>query len=136
LKIQGIRHVQLRSEIAVDPSCSDALIPTLILMSLAENAVSHGLRGLPAGTLVEIRGKCDEASLTMVVRNAAPVAAAPDRVLHQGFGLKLLRERLEILYGSAARLQTHRPDPVHFEATVTLPLHRSRPAGIQPEMHQ
>jgi LytS/YehU family sensor histidine kinase len=138
LKIQGVRHAQLRSEIAVDPSCNDALIPTLILVSLVENAVSHGLRGTQAGagTLVEIVGKCDETSLTLVVRNAAPAAAVPDRILHQGTGLKLLRERLEILYGSAARLRTHRPDPAHFEAVVMVPLRRPRSPSLQPETPQ
>lgn len=136
LRIQSIRHLQLRSEIAVDPRCNDALIPTLILLSLVENAVSHGLRGSLVSTHIEILGECDGTSLTMVVRNTAPVAAAPDPVLHHGNGLKLLRERLEILYGSAASLRTHRPDPAHFEATVMMPLHRSRPVIIQPEMSQ
>jgi two-component system, LytTR family, sensor kinase len=136
LRIQTIRHLQLRSEISVDPGCNDVRIPTLILLSLVENAVSHGLRGLLVGTHIEILGECDGTSLTMAVRNTAPVAAAPDPVLHQGIGLKLLRERLEILYGSAASLRTRRPDPAHFEATVTMPLHRSRPAVIQREMSQ
>jgi Histidine kinase len=139
LKIQGVRHAQLRSEIAVDPSCNDALIPTLVLVSLVENAVSHGLRGTQAGagTLVEIFGKCDETSLTLVVRNAAPpAAAAPDQILHQGTGLKLLRERLEILYGSAARLRTRRPDPAHFEAALMVPLHRPRSPGLHRETRQ
>jgi LytS/YehU family sensor histidine kinase len=138
LRIQGVRHAQLRAEIAVDPSCNDALIPTLILVSLVENAVSHGLRGMQAGagTLVEISGTCDETSLTLVVRNAAPAAAAPDQVLHQGTGLRLLRERLEILYASAAWLRTRRPDPAHFEAAVMVPLHRPRPPSLQSETRQ
>jgi len=136
LRIQSIRHVQLRSEITVDPKCSDALIPTLILLSLVENAVSHGLRGLLVSTHIEILAECDGTSLTMIVRNTAPVVAAPDPVLHQGFGLKALRERLQILYGSAAGLRTRRPDPAHFESTVMIPLHRSRPAIIQPETRQ
>lgn len=136
LRIQGIRHVQLRSNIAVEAGCSEALIPTLILVSLVENAVSHGLRGLQMGAFVEILGECDDISITMIVRNTAPIAAAADPVLHQGMGLKLLRERLQLLYGSAARLRTHRFDPSHFEAAVTMPLRRSRPVSIQSETRQ
>jgi LytS/YehU family sensor histidine kinase len=138
LRIQSVRHAKLRAEFAVDPSCNEALIPTLILVSLVENAVSHGLRGTQAGgdTLVEIVGKCDETSLTMVVRNSAPAAAAPHQDLHQGSGLKQLRERLEILYGSAASLRTYRPDPAHFEAAVMVPLHRPPSPSLQPETRQ
>jgi LytS/YehU family sensor histidine kinase len=81
LRIQGIRHVQLQSDIAVDSRCNDALIPTLILTSLVENAVSHGLRGLHGSTFIEIVGECDGTSLTLAVRNTAPDVVAPDPVL-------------------------------------------------------
>jgi LytS/YehU family sensor histidine kinase len=136
LRIQGIRHAQLRSNIAVDSRCSEALVPTLILLSLIENAVSHGLRGLHTGTFIEILGECDDSSITVTVRNSAPIAAVADAILHQGMGLKLLRERLAILYGSAASLSTHRPDPNRFEAAVTMPLRRSRSIDTQPETTQ
>jgi hypothetical protein len=136
LRIQLIRHVQLRSNIAVDSRCSEALIPTLILMSLIENAVSHGLRGVPTGMFIDILGECDDLSITIIVRNSAPIAAAADPILHHGMGLKMLRERLEISYGDAASLRTHRPDPNQFEAAVTMPLRRSRSLGTQPATSQ
>ena len=136
LKIQGKRHVELQSNMAVESKCNEAMIPTLILVSLVENAVSHGLRGSRTGAFVEIMAECDGVSITMIVRNTASSAAAADPVLHEGMGLKLLRERLEILYGSAAKLRTCRRDPDHFEAAVTMPLHGSRPVPIHTEARQ
>ena len=128
LRIQGIRHTQLRSDISVDAGCRGARTPTLILMSLVENAVSHGLRGSSASILVEVQVECGGNSLSITVRNTAVVTAPPDRVLHQGCGLRLMRERLDLLYGDTATLRTVRPDPTHFEALLILPQNR----GPQP----
>lgn len=125
LGIEKIRHPRLRAEINLDPRCHDCVIPSLILLSLVENAVTHGLRGSSATTLIEIQGACDDESLTLTVRNSVPVAAVPDPVPHPGVGLRLMRERLDLLFGAAASLVCGRTEPDLFEATLMVPLRRA-----------
>jgi len=126
LGIEKIRHARLRSEINFDPRCHDCVIPSLILLSLVENAVTHGLRGSTGATLIEIQGACDAQSLTMTVRNSVPSPAVPDPVPHPGVGLRLMCERLNLLFGAAASLECGRTDPDLFEATLMVPLRRAR----------
>jgi hypothetical protein len=126
-KIQRLRYPEsLHTRVTIDPSCDCAIVPTLILLPLVENAVTHGLRRTAAAT-VEIVGSAEGYSLTLVVRNSCPAAIAANSEGRQGSGLQLVRERLSLLYGRAAVLATDRPTPTQFEATVIVPLRTSGP---------
>jgi LytS/YehU family sensor histidine kinase len=126
-KIQRLRYPEnLHTRVTIDPSCDRAIVPTLILLPLVENAVTHGLHSTASAT-VEIVGSAEGYSLTLVVRNSCPAAIAANSEGRHGSGLQLVRERLSLLYGRAAVLATDRPTPTQFEATVIVPLRTSGP---------
>ena len=91
----------------LDALPSRALVPSLVLQPLLENAVYHGIERLPEGGTVVVRGGMEGAVAWITVDN--PVAAAGDgaapRTGHQE-ALANIRERLALLYGPRARLQT------------------------------
>lgn len=122
LRIQQARFPsRIRWRSVVTPACAAATLPSLILMPLVENAVTHGLRGSTPSVEIDIAVVCTSAAVNVTVRNSctrlrvAPVARRP------ALGLPHVRERLYILFGTAATLKIDQSDPEQFVARLSLP---------------
>jgi two-component system sensor histidine kinase AlgZ len=78
-----------------------ALVPSLMMQPLLENAIYHGIEPLRQGGTVTISGAVDGDMITVTVRNPLP---APEHVGHAGNGMALdnIRERLQLLYAGRA----------------------------------
>ena len=105
LEIQRIRFGErLDVAVEVDPAARPALVPTLILQPLVENAVEHGVAQRPDGAAVRLRVTRAADRLRLEVSDDGPgpplSGTGPD-----GIGLGNTRERLERLYGDAQRLE-------------------------------
>jgi two-component system, LytTR family, sensor kinase len=87
---------RLRLRWHVDEAALDAAVPSLVLPSLVENAVVHGIAPLarPASLALEVR--IQESRLAIVVADDGAGFTAP---LREGVGLANTRERLVQLYG-------------------------------------
>jgi two-component system LytT family sensor kinase len=141
LEIMQIRFQgRLAVEMRVDGAVLDALVPTLILQPLVENAVKHGVGKLASGGTVEIRAyrDTDEDRLVLRVRDNGPGLEGGDEASREeGVGLANTRARLEQLYGSEQRLTLRpAPDGVGVVAEVTLPYHTRadlRTAAVPPD---
>ncbi len=92
-----------------------ALVPSLTLQPLLENAIYHGIEPRPQGGIVAVSGELAGGLITIVVRN--PVADLEP--LREGNRLALanVRERLGLLYGGRALVKAGRFDD---EYIVTL----------------
>ena len=129
LRIQRLRFgSSLRATVDADPETHDALVPTLILQPLVENAVRHGvLARAQGGTLaVSIRRRDDV--LVMTVEDDGP--GLGDQGGHPyGVGFKNSAERLAALYGDDAHMSVGaRPSGQGFVVVVFLPFRQ--PAGM------
>jgi two-component system, LytTR family, sensor kinase len=84
----------------VDPVTLDAVVPTLLLQPLVENAIRHGVSKRLGTGVVEIRSKRINSSLHLEIQDNGPglepAATAPPK----GLGLANTRARLQQLYGS------------------------------------
>lgn len=99
-----------------------AQIPALILQPLAENAVLHGIAHLLEGGTVTIRAQREHSMLVVCVTN--PCDPDRPRQKHAGFGLTLVRQRLQSQFGLAGRLETGEARG-EFTAKVSLPFELS-----------
>jgi two-component system, LytTR family, sensor histidine kinase AlgZ len=95
-----------------------ALVPSLMLQPLLENAIYHGIEPRPDGGTVTVSGELADGLITIVVRNPAP-DREPAR---QGNGLALanVRERLALLYGERALVKAGRFD-AEYIVTMRFP---------------
>jgi len=121
LQIQQIRlPTRLRWRVRVDPHCSAAQVPSLILLPLIENAVVHGPRGGMHVVEIDIEVACPGSQLVLTVTNTCHTSpmAQGERI---GLGLRNVRERLEILYGAGAKLVTQFTTASRFQAVIDLP---------------
>ena len=122
IRFQGRLEVDTR----VDRAVMDALVPTLILQPLVENAVKHGVSKVAGTGRIEIRAYRDaEDRVVLSVRDNGPgLDGAKDAPREDGVGLANTRARLQQLYGSDQSLTLHPvSDGVGLVAEVTLPYH-------------
>lgn len=122
-RIRFEERLQLQYEIA--PETLTARVPPMLLQTLAENGVKHGIAKLPAGGLVRIATSAVGDSLRIDVTNTGSFTPANGST---AIGLENARERLKLVYGEKAQLTVQMDDDHQVHATVTIPLSKSRQA--------
>lgn len=124
LEIEKIRFAnRLALSINVAPETLDALVPSMILQTLVENAVRHGLGAGTTGT-IEVEAKRDLDRL--VLRVADNGQGFPANVLdpaQPGLGLLNTRRRLEHLYPAAHKLECSNLPSGGALVVVDVPFH-------------
>ena len=96
---------RLRFDVHAEAGCGAHPLPPMMLLTLVENAVRHGIEPLARGGEVRILARRDEERLLLEVRDdGAGLAAAHAPTRGQGVGLANVRDRLASLYGDAAHL--------------------------------
>lgn len=103
-KIRFEERLQVEEDIA--PDTLEIQIPTMMLQTLVENAVKHGISRRERGGRILIRTFLRAGSLQMEVLNTGQLPA-PEAIPHAeslSFGLQSSRQRLHHLYGPEAGL--------------------------------
>jgi sensor histidine kinase YesM len=97
-----------------------ARVPPMVLPTLVENAIKHGLSPLPEGGHIDIRARPDgrEHFLIEIADNGAGFSSSGG----SGVGLANTRSRLAALYGGEASLSLAMGTPRGVVATVRLPI--------------
>jgi len=75
----------------------------MLLQTVVENAIKHGIAELPGGGVLRISAMLGESALNVEVRNPRPATSTPRE--QQGSGLHNAAERLRLLFGSRADLE-------------------------------
>jgi hypothetical protein len=95
------------------------LVPTMVLLTLAENALKHGVGPMIEGGFIRVRARRQENRLVLEVGDTGRGLAA---LQGYGTGLSNIRSRLLLRYGNAATLSLRRGEPRGTIATVSIPL--------------
>jgi LytS/YehU family sensor histidine kinase len=112
----------------VEPAAAAAMVPSLLLQPLVENAVRHGSLARSGRGRVAVRIGRDGNRLVVRVDDDGPGVPAGRDVLNEGTGLGATAERLRLLYGDAHALEAGNRDGGGFRVSVRLPW-RETPAG-------
>ncbi|HKU87209.1 MAG TPA: histidine kinase [Casimicrobiaceae bacterium] len=103
--------------------------PPMMLISLVENAIKHGLNPAIDGGMIRISARAGERGLTMSV---ADTGGGLTRAKGSGVGLSNIRARLTAMHGGAARLTLAANVPHGMVATIEVPLTMSARAAFAP----
>lgn len=135
LAIESLRlGERLRVEWDVAPEAEAARIPPMVLQTLVENAVTHGIESRAEGGVIRVRAQRDNGRLVLVVDNPL-VAAVPAtrrdnrRRSRHGIGLAGVRARLALAYSGEAALAAG-PEDGRFVVRVDCPW-SADPAGAE-----
>jgi len=110
---------RLQFSIDAPDELSRARVPPMVLPTLVENAIKHGLSPLPEGGRIDIRARAEGSGFVLeVTDNGAGFSATGG----SGVGLANTRSRLAALYGTDASLSLAMGQPRGVVASVRLPL--------------
>jgi two-component system LytT family sensor kinase len=112
---------RLKVEYDIDPRCLRALVASLVLQPLVENAMKHGISRDAGAGLLRITAVRDGTRLILTVYNDGPELPKDDAALSQGIGIQNTVARLHMLYGDEARLRLRNQPPRGVRAEVILP---------------
>jgi signal transduction histidine kinase len=114
----------------VDPDLLDGLVPTFALQPLVENAIRHAIAPHTRGGTLTTTARADGSDrLVLEVRDDGPGTTREHALAASGVGLRVLRQRLDVLYGSKARLEITTAPGEGFAATISLPLRTGSSVG-------
>jgi len=119
LEIMAVRmEERLAAVVNVPEGLKSAAFPPMMLQTLVENAIKHGLEPRAAGGKVEIRAEIVDGRLAVHVLDDG-VGFAPKN--DEGVGLANIRERLKVLYKGRAELIISVPPAGGTCATIEVP---------------
>ena len=102
LEIERLRYPDLQVEIALPAALENALVPSLILQPIVENAVKYGVAGSPPPARITICARQEEGQIIIEVIDGG--TSAKSATAGAGIGLRHVAERLRLLYGEQAAL--------------------------------
>jgi LytS/YehU family sensor histidine kinase len=113
--------------VRLEPAASGARVPAMMIQTLVENAVKHGVAGVLHNATVDVSARvagdhvilsvCDNGPGFLETGRGAPNEPA------SGFGLMNIRRRLEGHFGADASISINRErDPDRTVVAITLPL--------------
>lgn len=122
---------RLRVSTAISRDTLDAIVPSMLLQPLVENAVRHGVAPLIEGGTIVIASVNRDGRLLMTIKNSGPRTHALSPGLSpqnggtsKGIGLTNTAERLKTLYGDDQRLSFRYPEEGGYEVAIEIPLRK------------
>ena len=120
LALMAIRFGErLQYRLDCPSALASAAMPPLLLMTLVENAVRHGVEPKPGTVRIAVTATWQAGVLTIVVADDG--AGIGSATFGTGVGLRNLSQRLQALYGTRAGFVLRRGDAGLTEAVLTLP---------------
>lgn len=125
LALQKLRfgdNLEVRED--VNPRCLAGEIPPLLLLTIVENAVKHGVQCCEEQAMLTIEARLADGLVTVAVESPSPTARAPvDESL--GIGLRNAQERLRLAFGDTAKVLLCKDGPALTKCVLSFPMRES-----------
>lgn len=121
LALESIRYEErLETRMDLDPQSAKYLIPPLMIQTLVENGIKHGISTLKGGGFIELSSKVEDNQLLIRIRNSGQYANSKKHE-STGFGLNNTRKRLELIYGDQASFRIFNDSKETVTTEIILP---------------
>ena len=125
LDIEKMRFEErLRPDFDIEDAACDALIPSLLLQPLVENAIKYAVTPKEEGADIHVRAQRigDHVRISVIDTGPGLQMAKPDKAMTStGVGMANTRERLMQAYGTNHRFDISSPPGGGFEVIVEIP---------------
>ena len=124
LDIEKMRFEErLRTNFDIDPAASNALVPSLLLQPLVENAIKYAVTPKEEGADISVSAQLIGQRVRIIVSDTGPglQPGQQDHSLSTGVGMANTRERLSQAYGDDQRFEHYVKASGGFEVLLELP---------------
>lgn len=124
LGIEKMRFEErLRPSFDIDPAVRDALLPSLLLQPLVENAIKYAVTPKEEGADIAVSARLIDGKVRITVSDTGPGKNGPAdaSVSSTGVGLGNIQERLNQAYGEAAEFKIISSSGAGFSVIISLP---------------
>ncbi|HKJ21007.1 MAG TPA: histidine kinase [Woeseiaceae bacterium] len=123
LEIEKVRFGdRLIIEKDIDDRAAKALVPSLILQPLIENAIKYAISPMEEGGALRITARVQQSTLILQLSDTGPgLGNGNNGQKSSGVGLKNTRERLQQLYGDAQAFTLAPNEPTGLTVTINIP---------------
>lgn len=123
LEIEKVRFGdRLVIEKAIEAKAQDALVPSLILQPLIENAIKYAITPSEEGGTLRISARVQHRTLVLQISDSGPgLGNGNNGQKSSGVGLKNTRERLQQLYGDSQAFTLAPNEPNGLRITINIP---------------
>ncbi|HET7363255.1 MAG TPA: histidine kinase [Burkholderiales bacterium] len=111
---------RLQTQLNVPEGLYSADFPPMMLQSLVENAIKHGLEPKAEGGTLTVSAEVVHGKLAVAVADAG-IGFARAATAGTGMGLQNIRERLKLIYGDAAELRIAENTPSGTRVSIVVP---------------
>jgi len=119
LQLEKIRFEErLNVDYDIEDEVYSAKVPPLMLQTLVENGIKHGISNLPKGGVLKLRAKAYEKSYHFEIVNSGRLIENNGR---KGYGLKNTKERLELMYEGKASINIENRGTENVLTTLIIP---------------
>lgn len=118
LALEKMRYEErLQLDIELDPAVKSVLVPPMLIQTLVENAIKHGIAQQINGGLLRIRAKAVKGFLEVNIENPGRFEVKQDAA---GTGLLNARRRLVLMFGKESGLMLRNKDN-HVITEIRIP---------------
>ncbi|MEH6758204.1 MAG: histidine kinase [Parasphingorhabdus sp.] len=124
LDIEKMRFEErLRPSFDIDPAVRDALLPSLLLQPLVENAIKYAVTPMEEGADIAVSARLENDKVKIVVSDTGPGknGPIPKNTYSTGVGLGNIQERLNQAYGEAHEFEIKSSAGGGFSVVIALP---------------
>lgn len=127
LEIEKVRYGErLIVEKLIESPAERALVPSLILQPLIENAIKYAISPSETGGTIRISARVQRGVLVMTLSDTGPgLGNGKSDHKSTGVGLKNTRERLQQLYGDEQAFTLAANEPTGLVITINMPFEES-----------
>jgi len=121
LDLETIRFEErLKTRIEIDPKSKSFTVPPLMIQTLVENGIKHGISKLKHGGEISVSTKVKDSMLQILIRNNGQL---PHQKLNgtKGFGVANTKKRLKLLYGNRATFSIRNEDDHTVLTEICIP---------------
>ena len=132
LEIQQMRYRDLMEyEIDIPDQLKYFILPKLTLQPLVENALYHGIKGRRRKGFIRVSGRTQDEHMILEVADDGAgmteerldeVRASLAKGRHEGFGLRTVHQRIQILFGAEYGLAVESAPDIGTRIVLTIPM--------------
>ena len=122
LALESVRFEErLKYNINIGPSSAKVEIPPMMIQTLVENGIKHGISKMQTGGEISIESRVIDSKLKIQITNTGKILE--DEIKSStGFGLNNTRHRLNLLYGEEGKFNIYNIDENNVAVEIEIPI--------------